>query len=75
MLSLSALFLQVTGPSSIFFSYLSQSRGNAELGAVWRNGVGTEYIKEVTIIQETQKSFECRLLVLLGSVEGRSRFG
>ncbi|XP_065830968.1 uncharacterized protein [Oscarella lobularis] len=39
----------VTGPSSIFFSYLSQSRGNAELGAVWRNGVGTEYIKEAQL--------------------------
>ena len=56
MFFLNALFLQVTGPSSIFFSYLSQSRGNAKLGAVWRNGVGTEYIKEVTIIQETQKN-------------------
>ena len=74
MFSLNAFFFQVTGPSSVIFSYLSQSRGNAKLGAVWRNGVGSEYIKDVTVIQEMQKQFNCRLFLLLGSIEGRSRF-
>ena len=64
MLSLNALFLQVTSRSNISFSYLSQSRGNAKLGAVWRNGVGSEYIKDVTVIQEMQKQFSCRLFVI-----------
>eukprot|EP00118_Oscarella_pearsei_P003217 m.13434 g.13434 ORF g.13434 m.13434 type:complete len:5185 (+) comp24805_c0_seq1:361-15915(+) len=45
-----SLTSSVNGPSTVSFTYESESRGNASLGTIWRNGVGAEYVKKANLV-------------------------